>query len=161
MCALLLTRSASCARRRLWLTYFAITAELRLLTWAARAELAIGIVAAQALCLVAHVLGRSVDVRHPVETAMDGEIESLRRENGVLRSRLAQVTATSPLSSDAECLRWEAGPHTLTTDQIGRYSRQLLLPSFGVQGKPCSTASSRKHRSLVRLSPDVQHRSAC
>lgn len=67
---------------------------------------------------------------------MDGEVENLRRENEVLRSRLAQVTACRPLSSDEECLRWEAGPHNLTTDQIGRYSRQLLLPSFGVQGKP-------------------------
>lgn len=78
--------------------------------------------------------GYSCGVRHSVEAAMDSEIESLRRENEVLRSRLAQVTATRPLSSDEECLRWEAGSHTLTTDQIGRYSRQLLLPSFGVQG---------------------------
>ena len=66
---------------------------------------------------------------------MDSVIESLRRENEVLKSRLAQVTATRPLSSDSECLPWEAGPHSLTSDQINRYSRQLLLPSFGVQGK--------------------------
>lgn len=65
---------------------------------------------------------------------MHSEIENLRRENEVLRARLAQVTA-SPASPDSECKRWEAGPHGLTSDQIGRYSRQLLLPSFGVQGK--------------------------
>ncbi|KAL3151284.1 Adenylyltransferase and sulfurtransferase MOCS3 [Trebouxia sp. C0009 RCD-2024] len=65
---------------------------------------------------------------------MNSEIEALRRENEVLRARLAQVTA-SPASPDSECKRWEAGPHSLTSDQIGRYSRQLLLPSFGVQAQ--------------------------
>ena len=66
---------------------------------------------------------------------MDSELEDLRRENEVLKCRLAQVTASRPVSTGLECLRWEAGPHSLTSDQIGRYSRQLLLPSFGVQGK--------------------------
>ena len=66
---------------------------------------------------------------------MDSEIESLRRENEVIKNRLAQVTASRPSSPLSECLQWEAGPHRLTSDQIGRYSRQLLLPSFGVQGK--------------------------
>ena len=94
---------------------------------------------------------------------MNSELEDLRRENEVLKSRLAHATATRPLKSDSECLRWEAGPHSLTSDQIGRYSRQLLLPSFGVQGKQgvTSTASSSSHTSEARLSPDVQHRSAC
>lgn len=91
---------------------------------------------------------------------MDSEIESLRRENEVLKSRLAQVTASCPSNSDSECLRWVAGSHSLNSDQISRYSRQLLLPSFGVQGKQGVTSSS-SHKSEVRLSPDVQHRSAC
>lgn len=66
---------------------------------------------------------------------MDSEVESLRRENELLKNRLAQVTDSCPSGSDSAYLRWEAGPHSLTSDQIGRYSRQLLLPSFGVQGK--------------------------
>ena len=73
---------------------------------------------------------------------MESEIKSLRSENDVLRSRLAHLTASCPLSSDSESLRWEAGPHSLTSDQVGRYSRQLLLPSFGIQGKLQHSAKS-------------------
>lgn len=41
--------------------------------------------------------------------------------------------------------RWSSVPHGLTQQQIGRYSRQLMLPSFGVEGAsmnpPCSDCS--------------------
>ena len=65
---------------------------------------------------------------------MGSEIEALRRENEVLKTRLAQVTA-GPARPEPGCVQWEAGTHSLSSDQIGRYSRQLLLSSFGVQGK--------------------------
>lgn len=78
-----------------------------------------------------------------VDSSMDNEIDRLRRENEVLRHRLAQVTASRPLLPEAEPTnrpshpdaQWQSGQHELTSDQIRRYSRQLLLPSFGIQGK--------------------------
>ncbi len=74
---------------------------------------------------------------------MEAEIQQLRRENEVLKSRLAQITASRPeetqgLSVQAETApqcRWEAGSHGLSSAQIARYSRQVLLPSFGLEGR--------------------------
>lgn len=33
-------------------------------------------------------------------------------------------------------LQWSSTPHGLSQKQVGRYSRQLMLPSFGVEGAP-------------------------
>ena len=33
-------------------------------------------------------------------------------------------------------LQWRSAPHGLSQEQVGRYSRQLMLPSFGVEGAP-------------------------
>ena len=84
---------------------------------------------------------------------METQLEELRRENEVLRRRLAQATATRPAFSQLDRpspaahaeMQWEAGSHGLSSDQIGRYSRQLLLPSFGVQGKPELQQAPLKH----------------
>lgn len=74
---------------------------------------------------------------------MEAELQRLRHENEVLRSRLAQVSASRPELQHSAAAgvdfesqpRLEAGAHGLNSAQIARYSRQLLLPSFGAQGQ--------------------------
>lgn len=69
------------------------------------------------------------------------QMQQLRCENELLRSRLAQATAsgsgdtheTVQLTNQTRC-QWEAGAHGLNSAEISRYSRQLLLPSFGIEG---------------------------
>ncbi len=73
---------------------------------------------------------------------MDAELQRLRQENECLRSRLAQVSASRPephsiaggVEVDSQP-RLEAGAHGLSSAQIARYSRQVLLPSFGAEGQ--------------------------
>ena len=74
---------------------------------------------------------------------MDAELQRLRQENECLRSRLAQVSASRPepqlstaggVEVDSQP-RFEAGAHGLSSAQIARYSRQVLLPSFGAEGQ--------------------------
>lgn len=78
---------------------------------------------------------------------MQTELEQLRRDNEMLRSRLAQMTAcrmeetvdrerednTGHVPTATQC-QWQAGSHDLSSAQIARFSRQLLLPSFGIEG---------------------------
>ena len=74
---------------------------------------------------------------------MDAELQQLRQENKILRSRLAQVSACRPEPQHSTAggveiesqPRLEAGAHGLSSAQIARYSRQLLLPSFGAEGQ--------------------------
>ena len=40
---------------------------------------------------------------------------------------------------------WSSAPHSLTHDQISRYSRHLLLPAFGVQGPQCLKQQTFSH----------------
>ncbi len=74
---------------------------------------------------------------------MDAELQQLRQENEFLLSRLAQVSASrpepqQPVAADVETEsepRLEAGAHGLSSAQIARYSRQVLLPCFGAEGQ--------------------------
>ncbi|KAL0029413.1 hypothetical protein WJX77_005576 [Trebouxia sp. C0004] len=74
---------------------------------------------------------------------MEAEIQRLRQENELLRTRLAHVSASQPEPRHATAAgvgidfqpRLEAGAHGLSSAQIARYSRQLLLPSFGVEAQ--------------------------
>ncbi|KAG0555941.1 hypothetical protein KC19_11G014500 [Ceratodon purpureus] len=75
------------------------------------------------------------------------ELEKLREENASLRDQLRHHTLRE-LAAGGDGLRgssggdggggacpaaaWAAGGHGLSRDQVQRYSRQLLLPSFGV-----------------------------
>lgn len=74
---------------------------------------------------------------------MEAELQRLRHENEFLRTRLAQVSASQPepqhwTAADVDIdfqPRFEAGAHGLSSAQIARYSRQLLLPTFGAEGQ--------------------------
>lgn len=71
------------------------------------------------------------------------ELERLRVENARLKEELKLHSAASSLIGEDEDDRGNACPspswtglsHNLTADQIRRYSRQLLLPSFGVEAQ--------------------------
>ena len=97
---------------------------------------------------------------------MQEELERLRAENAHLRSLLRsrgdlqgsgnvadRATVTTNQHPTARCDAstadagasppgWEPGPHDLTREQIARYSRQLILPSFGVEGALLCTCPS-------------------
>ena len=91
---------------------------------------------------------------------MQEELERLRAENAHLRSLLrsrggqqdnhAERATGSSSGTNDECgaspsanqsspLGWECGAHDLTREQITRYSRQLILPAFGVAGAQFNT----------------------
>jgi hypothetical protein len=98
----------------------------------------------------------------PQHSSMQEELERLRAENAHLRALLSrqaeQLNTGQPAAADsilcgladtapgrgeqpcgrAGAIGWEAGPHDLSAKQIERYSRQLILPSFGVAGAPQS-----------------------
>lgn len=91
---------------------------------------------------------------------MQTELEQLRRENEMLRSRLAQMTACSPeetvererkntghVPAATQC-QWLAGSHDLSSAQIARFSRQLLLPSFGIEGRALPRVVPRRFHTL-------------
>ena len=104
---------------------------------------------------------------------MQSDIEILKAENDHLRKLLGlsnNVTTSRPLkkayaaqsshqghrSKDHAAFdtcpatkhTWEATSHDLSKDQIPRYSRQLILPSFGPAGEseklPCGTPMKKK-----------------
>ena len=55
----------------------------------------------------------------------------------------AEHQARAERSSSAR-LGWEGNGHELTKEQIGRYSRQIILPSFGAQGVHMMAAAACK-----------------
>ena len=93
--------------------------------------------------------------------SMQQELERLRAENAHLRELLSTTQLQEPAegadnraapgalpdqpgqacSSRGPVIGWEAGGHDLSAEQISRYSRQLILPSFGVAGEACYTVS--------------------
>lgn len=85
--------------------------------------------------------------------ALRDEIKRLRAENLELRGRLEALERPDP-GRDRPEGQWKRGggagnpavshseeycpAHNLTPQQVGRYSRQLLMRSFGVEGAaPC------------------------
>lgn len=89
----------------------------------------------------------------------EDELVRLRQENAHLRALLERSGSgrnttsandgdqhghqTCPASTEHQArvdhsssarLGWEGNGHELTKEQIGRYSRQIILPSFGAQG---------------------------
>ena len=74
------------------------------------------------------------------------ELDQLRAENvrlkayiGNLTSPLAENTANGTSSASSEACPvvaspWDGVGHGLNREQVGRYSRQIILPSFGVEG---------------------------
>lgn len=75
---------------------------------------------------------------------MQTDIDQLRLENEHLKRSLAVLngaTASSAASSRdtvgphvANPHMWEGGSHDLDSSQVTRYSRQILLRSFGAEG---------------------------
>lgn len=89
------------------------------------------------------------------------ELERLRAENAALRAELEVLrcsqqppAAQAPAAANgsgggAACpaafAPWDGLQHGLDKDQIARYSRQIILHRFGVQGGPCQgRAGGRK-----------------
>ena len=74
---------------------------------------------------------------------MQVELDQLRHENELLRRKVAALndgaSSASTTPEDVAAHRqvlhmWEMGSHGLDSWQITRYSRQILLRSFGSQG---------------------------
>jgi hypothetical protein len=80
-----------------------------------------------------------------------GEVARLRAEVASLRAQLSAALDARPPTAQREracpapdrdgsaCpepgeARWRGEPHGLTKDLVERYSRQLVLPEFGVAG---------------------------
>jgi adenylyltransferase/sulfurtransferase len=84
--------------------------------------------------------------------ALRAENAKLREELQLLRARLdsngSATTSSAPSSSPPACEAREqaalgiVAEHGLTRQQVERYSRQLLLPRFGIgaQAKLCSSS---------------------
>jgi hypothetical protein len=75
---------------------------------------------------------------------VDDELSRLRAENAALRAELAGLRgdigpAPEPTSPNGTPMtsapEWDGLGHGLTKDQVGRYSRQIVLPSFGAEGE--------------------------
>ena len=71
-------------------------------------------------------------------TPQDSLLASLRAENAQLRSQLAAYASAEDAAAAAQGpehgLGWEGCG--LSSSQVSRYSRHLVLPSFGPQGNP-------------------------
>lgn len=74
------------------------------------------------------------------------ELDQLRAENARLKAYIGNITTPTPengangaSSSPDACpvapSPWDGVGHGLSKDQVGRYSRQIILPSFGVEGE--------------------------
>ena len=66
-----------------------------------------------------------------MDESQDTLVASLRAENEALKRQLALQTSLSQDASEVQS-GWEGCG--LTGSQVSRYSRQLVLPSFGPQG---------------------------
>lgn len=96
---------------------------------------------AAALCIATKPLKLRFMIAQEGNDELLSQMQQLRCENELLKSRLAQATASSSgntheteqLANQTRC-QWEAGAHGLSSAEISRYSRQLLLPSFGIEG---------------------------
>ena len=75
---------------------------------------------------------------------MQDRLDQLRQENEQLKRQIAEFTTGADLSvtpldavniNSNEQQMWERGSHGLDSPQITRYSRQILLRSFGAEGR--------------------------
>lgn len=77
-----------------------------------------------------------------MEESQDTLVASLRAENEALKLRLAlQAPLTQNAKAVQPALEWEGCG--LTGPQVSRYSRQLVLPSFGPQGMLLDISAQR------------------
>lgn len=77
----------------------------------------------------------------------EDELSRLRAQNSQLQRELDRLTGSGPLQQSAPDAAngaaaaatpsWDGLQHGLNKEQIARYSRQIVLHSFGVQGEPC------------------------
>ena len=81
---------------------------------------------------------------------MHSELERLRAENDHLKRRLeiqspaqpAPIPEPGAAKQASDLLSWQPGSHGLSGLQISRYSRQMLLSSFGAAGMLAQTHST-------------------
>jgi adenylyltransferase/sulfurtransferase len=71
------------------------------------------------------------------------QVDTLQRENDRLRAYLASIGTAMDETHDGQSNNspgWDGVGHGLTKHQVSRYSRQIVLPSFGVsaQSRLCS-----------------------
>ncbi len=89
-----------------------------------------------------------LQIRWQTQT-LQQENEELRRQLAAAQARLAALQEAVPLGSLSQTKDaashpgWAGSQHNLSSSQISRYSRHLLLPSFGVAGRsivlrPCA-----------------------
>lgn len=69
--------------------------------------------------------------------ALEAEIQALRRQLRALESQYSKNTtqgkgAGVSLLHGGSGSAWDVSGHGLTKEQVERYSRQIILPSFGV-----------------------------
>lgn len=69
-----------------------------------------------------------------------GQSASAERQGSDASAANGSQQGPAPPASDP--LQWSSAPHGLTQEQVGRYSRQLMLPSFGVEGAACLPAQA-------------------
>ncbi len=65
---------------------------------------------------------------------LQAEVERLKAAAAAGEQRGAPGASTSANGTAASLPSWDGLHHGLTKEQIGRYSRQIVLHSFGVQG---------------------------
>ncbi len=100
-------------------------------------------------------LGPSPPVSAPLPAVALAAAAS-NRTNGHLEGGAAEPVQAHDAAAAAQPwspLGWSSAPHGLTHDQISRYSRQLLLPSFGFRGaQRAAFKRKRLSSSLLGLS---------
>ena len=78
----------------------------------------------------------------PTESALLDRIADLEAANAELQARLDRQASTCTQQAcsrdiaDREPRSWSSCGHGLSKEQIARYSRHLILPTFGVEGEP-------------------------
>lgn len=69
------------------------------------------------------------------------EAEVARLKQQIEKLKLDKKDATDPNNGVCTDRDWDGIRHALTGDQVQRYSRQIILPSFGVESttakEPC------------------------
>ena len=83
--------------------------------------------------------------------AHEDELARLRHENAQLRAALARAQASQPSTSieTRSSHEWDEFGHGLRAEEISRYSRQIILPSFGVMGASIKSGGQDRMRWMV------------